>query len=184
MRTFKTQKGTELQIIDLKGKDYLQVAQRILWFREEKPDWTITTEFVTLTDQSAFAKATISNEEGRIIATGHKEESLKDFAAGYREKAESGAIGRALAHCGYGTQFAPELDEQDRIVDSPQDRNYSQQHKISSSGFNNQDNRCSCGNTMMVSKHVPGTYYCSKCKSSKPIPTLMTRSDMNEDDVP
>lgn len=29
------------------------------------------------------------------------------------------AVGRALAMLGYGTQFAPELDEGDRIVDSP-----------------------------------------------------------------
>jgi hypothetical protein len=35
------------------------------------------------------------------------------------EKAETGAIGRALALIGYGTQFAPEMDEEDRIVDSP-----------------------------------------------------------------
>ena len=35
------------------------------------------------------------------------------------EKSETGAIGRALANLGYGTQFAPDLDEQDRIVDSP-----------------------------------------------------------------
>jgi hypothetical protein len=28
-------------------------------------------------------------------------------------------VGRALAMLGYGTQFAPELDEGDRIVDSP-----------------------------------------------------------------
>jgi hypothetical protein len=35
----------------------------------------------------------------------------------------SGAIGRALAALGYGTQFAPELDEQHRIVDSPVERN-------------------------------------------------------------
>jgi hypothetical protein len=36
------------------------------------------------------------------------------------EKAETGAIGRALALIGYGTQFcADELDEGDRIVDAP-----------------------------------------------------------------
>ena len=40
----------------------------------------------------------------------------------YVEKAETGAIGRALAALGYGTQFAPELNEQHRIVDSPVDR--------------------------------------------------------------
>ena len=38
----------------------------------------------------------------------------------YVEKAETGAIGRALGVLGYGTQFAPEFDEgTERIVDSP-----------------------------------------------------------------
>ncbi|HTD18454.1 MAG TPA: hypothetical protein VK667_02885, partial [Ktedonobacteraceae bacterium] len=40
----------------------------------------------------------------------------------YIEKAETGAIGRALAALGYGTQFAPELNEEHRIVDSPVER--------------------------------------------------------------
>ena len=37
----------------------------------------------------------------------------------YIEKAETGAIGRALAMCGYGTLQAPEFDEQDRLADAP-----------------------------------------------------------------
>lgn len=119
MKTITTKKGTELPIMNLKGKDYLQVAHRLVWFREEHPDWSIETEYVALTDQSAFAKAVIKDQSGRVIATSHKEESLKDFPAGYREKAETGAIGRALALCGYGTQFEPELDEGSRVVDSP-----------------------------------------------------------------
>ncbi len=40
----------------------------------------------------------------------------------YIEKAETGAIGRALAALGYGTQFAPEFNEEHRIVDSPVER--------------------------------------------------------------
>ena len=37
----------------------------------------------------------------------------------YIEKAETGAIGRALAMCGYGTLQAPGFDEQDRLADTP-----------------------------------------------------------------
>jgi ribosomal protein S27AE len=35
------------------------------------------------------------------------------------EKAETGSVGRALSLCGYGTQFASELEEGQRIVDAP-----------------------------------------------------------------
>ena len=54
-------------------------------------------------------------------ATGTKSETAASFPD-YIEKAETGAIGRALAGLGYGTQFAPELDEENRIVDSPVNR--------------------------------------------------------------
>lgn len=37
-------------------------------------------------------------------------------------KAATKALGRALAGLSYGTQFAPELDEKQRIVDSPVER--------------------------------------------------------------
>jgi hypothetical protein len=119
MKTFKTAKGTELQIISLKGKDYLQVAQRLVWFREDHPEWTITTEAVALDEKHAIFKATIADQAGRTIATAHKREDQAHFGD-CMEKAETGSIGRALAYCGYGTQFcADELDEAERIVDAP-----------------------------------------------------------------
>lgn len=30
-------------MMNLKGKDYLQVMWRLVWFREEHPDWCINT---------------------------------------------------------------------------------------------------------------------------------------------
>lgn len=119
MKIIRTEKGTQLTLLSLKGKDYLPVALRLVWFRERHPDWSIETEFVFQNEQSALAKATIRDTSGKIMATSHKEESLKDFALGYREKAETGSIGRALALCGFGTQFEPEFDEEHRVVDSP-----------------------------------------------------------------
>lgn len=118
MNTFKTKKGTELPVMSLKGKDYLQVAHRLVWFREEREEWTIETSFLELNENFAIAKAIISDQTGRVKATAHKREDQKHFAD-YMEKAETGAIGRALALVGFGTQFAPELDEEDRVVDSP-----------------------------------------------------------------
>lgn len=113
--------------INLKGKQYLPVAPRIAWFREEHPDWTIMTYAVpelSGADYCTFA-AEIQDASGRLIAKAHKTEHEKHFAD-YREKAETGAIGRALALCGYGTLFAQELEEpitpagDMRIVDTPQ----------------------------------------------------------------
>lgn len=118
MSQFVTPKGTLLPFLDLRGKPYLQVAHRLVWFREEHPDWTIETEIFRLDNQAALGKATIKDQAGRVISTGHKYEDAKGFGD-FIEKSETGAIGRALALCGFGTQFAPEFDEADRIVDSP-----------------------------------------------------------------
>lgn len=115
----KTQKGTELPLLNLRGKDYLEVKYRLVWFREDHPDWSIETEFVATTDKSACAKASVRDSTGRLIATSHKFENERGFPD-FLEKAETGAIGRALALIGYGTQFcADELDEGERIVDAP-----------------------------------------------------------------
>lgn len=118
-RTFTTEKGSVLPVLNLRGQDYLEVKYRLVWFREEHPDWSIETEFVTLTERAALARAILKDESGRVIATAHKAETSTGFPD-FMEKAETGAIGRALALIGYGTQFcADELDEGDRIVDSP-----------------------------------------------------------------
>lgn len=118
-RNYKTSKGTELPLLNLRGRQYLEVKYRLVWFREDHPDWSIETELISVTDVSAFAKATIRDESGRVIATSHKAESIQGFPD-FLEKAETGAIGRALALIGYGTQFcADELDEGTRIVDAP-----------------------------------------------------------------
>jgi hypothetical protein len=120
MNTYKTKKGTELELINLKGKAYLTVAQRLIWFREERPDWSIDVSFIKLEDSYAIAKAVICDQSGKQISAGHKREDKTHFAD-FIEKSETGAIGRALALCGYGTQFASEdLDEGSRIVDAPQ----------------------------------------------------------------
>lgn len=119
MKSFKTPKGTELPMLNLRGKDYLEVKYRLVWFREERADWSIETELVDKQDSITTAKAVIKNESGRIMAMAHKREDAKGFPD-HMEKAETGAIGRALALLGYGTQFcADELDEGDRIVDAP-----------------------------------------------------------------
>lgn len=104
------------------GKYYLPAAYRLVWFRDECPDWGIHTQLIEGGYQAGFAtvQATISSPDGRVVASGMKTESRDDFPAGWVEKAETGAIARALAVAGFGTQFAPELeDDGSRPADTP-----------------------------------------------------------------
>lgn len=111
-------------MMKLKGKDYLQVMWRLVWFREEHPDWCINTDLVAWDKEKQLAvfKAEIMEPKTEhVLSTGYGSESIKDFGD-YLEKAETKAVGRALAMLGFGTQFAPDLDEEERIVDSPVER--------------------------------------------------------------
>src|ERR1035437_5312714 len=121
--TVRTPKGTELPLLNLKGKDYLQVAHRIQWFNEVADRFRVVTQFIKLDNEQTIAQAhvTIFNKEGVEIkaVTATKRETKKDFSD-HTEKAETGAIGRALALAGFGTQFAvSDLDEGSRLADAP-----------------------------------------------------------------
>jgi len=101
------------QIIRVRGGvEYLPVQARVHWFRMLNPYGRIETEMLYFdpNQQIAAFKATIYDNENRLLAQATKMETAKGFAD-YLEKAETGAVGRALALAGYGTQFAPELME-------------------------------------------------------------------------
>jgi len=128
-------------------RDYLPVQWRLVWFRSACPHGSIETEMLHLDLDRDTEEDTLvwSNERRRNekitkhakgfvifravvkdgqggIATGTKSEKAASFPD-FIEKAETGAIGRALAALGYGTQFTgDEWDEAHRIVDSPVDR--------------------------------------------------------------
>lgn len=118
MKTFKTPKGTELPIMDIKGKDYLQAAPRILWMREEHPEWGIESEMLNFSEKHATFRATIRDGQGKILAQATSMETLAGFDS-FLEKAETCAVSRAAAFCGYGTLMAQELEEQGKLAESP-----------------------------------------------------------------
>jgi len=107
-------------MMNLHGKQYLPVAPRIHMMREATIGWSVTTEPVMFGDVSLM-KATIFDETNRVIATAHK--TVVSFKGGDIEKAETGAIGRALSIAGFGTLQAGDMDEGDQIADSPQRKN-------------------------------------------------------------
>lgn len=145
MKTLTTSKGSKLPLMQIKGKDYLNVAYRIQWLSDDVPEYTIKTEFLKLDETIAVARATVTilGAESEVCrsSTATKSETPQGFAD-YIEKAETSAIGRALAMLGFGTQFAlADLDEGERLADSPlqenkDERNYEGKTKTPVASYN------------------------------------------------
>src|SRR5712691_6283872 len=103
----------------LQGRDYLQVADRVYAWRLDYPidsGWRIITQIIAGSAEEKWMawEARTVNPESCVVATGHKfEDAPPPGARGCAEwvdKGETGAIGRALGNCGWGTAAALEED--------------------------------------------------------------------------
>lgn len=99
----------QLKTVDIKGKKYAQVSERIKAFRKVCPGGQIITDIVDNTDGVVTMKATILDEEGRRLASGYaqeKETSSFINKTSYIENCETSAVGRALGFVGIGVDGA------------------------------------------------------------------------------
>lgn len=105
----------KLKTITIKGKKYVTVAERIRYFRTHLSyrGWRLITEIISLGNNDLWDngrclfKASVLNEEGIVIATGHAyEEKESSFInkTSFIEVGETSAIGRALGNLGIGIE--------------------------------------------------------------------------------
>jgi hypothetical protein len=100
--------------------DYLEVKWRLCWFRDRYPHGVIETEEICVDLERGYAcyKTTVEDGQGGK-ATGFGTETAAEFAD-YCERAETRALGRALAALGIGTQFVgQDLTEGEHVADAP-----------------------------------------------------------------
>lgn len=130
--------------LNLKGKDYVTVAERVAWFVHDQRQliaaglattgYSLRTELVEHNPSEGFAHyAAIVRDVLGNEATMYGSCTRKSFTD-YLEKAATKALGRALLLLGYGTAFLDELDEGEidgerKPVDAPQPRQRPQQHQ-------------------------------------------------------
>lgn len=119
-------------LMSLKGRDYLNVQSRLLWFIRDqraliasglaRESYVVRTELVELDREAGWAHfRTVARDVLGNESVMYGSESAKDFPD-YIEKASTKSLGRALLGLGYGTAFAPEMDEGERVVDAPVER--------------------------------------------------------------
>lgn len=95
---------SKLKTINIKGKEYVEVNERIRAFRELYPTGSIMTEMLSNDNGMCIFKTNII-VEGQILATGHayeREGSTFINKTSYVENCETSSIGRALGILGIG----------------------------------------------------------------------------------
>lgn len=98
-----------MKTINIKGKEYITVNERLKEFRNNFKDYSLTTEIVELGQDNCTMKATITDDKGIVRATGFAREvvaksPINKFA--FVENCETSAIGRALGNFGIGIDTA------------------------------------------------------------------------------
>ena len=95
--------------VNIHGKEYKTVAERVGEFRASYPDHTIETEIVRWEGDDVVIRASISLD-GKVIATGLAHEvrgSTNINRTSHVENCETSSLGRALAAFGLGgTEYA------------------------------------------------------------------------------
>ena len=94
-----------MKTIDIKGKDYVMVNERILYFRANFPEHKIQTRMLSNENGICIFHCAIVNDKNEIVATGHayeKEGSTYINKTSYIENCETSAVGRALGMMGIG----------------------------------------------------------------------------------
>ena len=97
--------NSTIKTIDVKGKDYAEVPQRIKAFRSICPNGAIVTELLSCENGVCIFKASIYDENQVLIGTGtayEREDSSFINKTSYIENCETSAVGRALGMCGFG----------------------------------------------------------------------------------
>lgn len=94
-----------MKSIKIQGNDYIMVNERVKFFRENYKNWSMESEILKVDGAVCIIKATIKDEKGVVVATGHAcEKSNSSFInkTSYIENCETSAWGRALANLGIG----------------------------------------------------------------------------------
>lgn len=122
-----------MPIIDIDGKAYTTVANRINVFRKFFPDYSIVTNIINDDDTKVVVQTKITTPSGVIIATGLAEEFRgKNIinTTSALENAETSSIGRALACLSLGGSEYASANEVENAISQQEQIKQNNNQKI------------------------------------------------------
>jgi hypothetical protein len=95
--------------VNIKGKSYVMVNERVKSIRDEDNEYYIDTSIQGISDDQSLVimKATLSDKDGNVLSSGHAQEDKSDASSmvnstSHIENCETSAIGRCLGNYGIG----------------------------------------------------------------------------------
>ena len=159
---------TKLKTINIKGKEYVEVNERLKYFRENYPEHSLVSEIIQCTEDHCVIKAIIAHG-GAVISTGHAHEVRSaNFInkTSFVEVCETSAWGRALANFGIGidasvasAQEVVNAIEQGKVPENgkgkvPQKKNTGGKKKLTSSQFDAMMKAIRDGESLVVKQRM------------------------------
>jgi len=116
-----------MKTINIKGKDYITVNERLKYFRSEDTfnGWRIQEQVIEVNDKEGIFLVTIRDSEGNPIVSAHAQE-YRDSSyinkTSFLENGFTSALGRALGYLGIGIDTAiASADEVSNAVNNQKD---------------------------------------------------------------
>ena len=134
-----------MKTINIHGKQYVPVSERLIYFRENFKDYSLITEIIEFKEIEingqvklmVTMKSTIKDKNGREIANGHAYEILGSTnvnKTSFLENCETSANGRALANL--GIMIEDNISSADEVINAiEQQNNKVEKQKLSSDKF-------------------------------------------------
>lgn len=120
---------TQLKTRKIHGRDYVEVNERLKYFRQSFPGFRIRTEIVSMANDEIVMSASVLDSNGETVSVGHAHEekaSSRINQTSYVENCETSAIGRALGILGIGLDGGVATAEEVELAVAKQNANQDQ----------------------------------------------------------